>query len=124
MFGRLTQRREKNYLREALDLEYYTHVESALRVPEVAGEASHRIHLGKPSLCQLLFVKSYLISIADHCIELLRQSLMCHLDLTPIPRLRLRNSNLQHANQDQVHTCTDFSAIRNWVVENSIVLEN
>ncbi|KAG9241029.1 hypothetical protein BJ878DRAFT_522772 [Calycina marina] len=105
MFGRLTQKHGKNYLREALDLEYYTHVESALRVPEVAGEVSHRIHL-------------------DHCIELLRQSLMCHLDLTPIPRLRLPNSNLQHANQDQVHTCRDFSSIRNWVVENSIVLEN
>lgn len=36
----------QNYLRESLDVEYYTHVESARRVPEVPGKASHRLHLG------------------------------------------------------------------------------
>jgi hypothetical protein len=53
----------------------------------------------------------------DHCIELMRQSLLCHMDLTPVPRRWLVNGNMTHADQDQVHTCRAREPFHDWIQE-------
>jgi hypothetical protein len=50
----------------------------------------------------------------DHCIDQIRQVLMCNADLTPVPTM-WHDSILDHyIDADQVHTCRNFDAIRAW----------
>ncbi|ETI29101.1 hypothetical protein G647_01554 [Cladophialophora carrionii CBS 160.54] len=90
-----------NYIRQALDREYYTDIVFDRTTPVMPGMAGDRLHL-------------------DHCIELLRQSLLCHMDLTPIPKRWLVNGNMLHADQDQMHTCRDVGPIHDWIDGRSI----
>ncbi|KPI44235.1 uncharacterized protein AB675_8344 [Cyphellophora attinorum] len=87
-----------DYVRKALDWEYYTDITVNRTAPEHPGHASHRLHL-------------------DHCIELMRQSFLCHMDLTPIPRRWLVNGNMMHADQDQVHMCRAREPFHDWIQE-------
>jgi hypothetical protein len=55
----------------------------------------------------------------DHCIDYLRQALMCHSDVTPIthaPRPKPYNPALSpwRPNFATPHTCRDFWAIHRW----------
>lgn len=54
----------------------------------------------------------------DHCVDQIRQALMCHADLTPVPMLPIAGApnNLALGN-GEMHTCRDFDAIWAWVEE-------
>ncbi|KAK7018422.1 hypothetical protein R3P38DRAFT_2982688 [Favolaschia claudopus] len=55
-----------------------------------------------------------------HCIGAIRQSLMCHADITPI--VWQWSPRYQEAEQrdDVVHTCRDFDRIKAWAKERSM----
>ncbi|KAB5528940.1 hypothetical protein GE09DRAFT_1149012 [Coniochaeta sp. 2T2.1] len=53
----------------------------------------------------------------DHCLDVLRESIQCHSDLTPIPYRWFPNSQYYYSDSRQVHTCRDFGKIRQWLVE-------
>lgn len=87
-----------NYLRESLYPEYYTSRRDSDPEPWAP---THQLHI-------------------EHCVELIRQSIMCSLDLTLIPKRILGNSEtgpVWHADQNQLHTCRDFAAAREWLIE-------
>lgn len=54
----------------------------------------------------------------DHCVDQIRQALMCHADLTPVPMMPVEGGpeGLIIGN-GEVHTCRDFDAIWAWVEE-------
>ncbi|KAJ5087929.1 hypothetical protein N7456_011545 [Penicillium angulare] len=53
----------------------------------------------------------------SHCIDAIRQSLMCNADISPVPWVW--NSKLQKLRpvENSTHTCRDFEAIRLWAEE-------
>lgn len=53
----------------------------------------------------------------DHCIDSLRQSLMCSSDITPIPYAWYPKFNSVLPATGVMHTCRDFDAIRDWARE-------
>lgn len=65
----------------------------------------------------------------DHCINHLRQIVQCHGDMTPLPVIWVDIKNHAHGGRtipdfDQVHTCRDFTALREWSTEqDQIVLQ-
>ncbi|KAJ7434949.1 hypothetical protein FB451DRAFT_1465929, partial [Mycena latifolia] len=48
----------------------------------------------------------------DHCIDLLRQQIMCQGDMTPLPTKLFELANESYLDADRVHTCRDFSRLR------------
>lgn len=56
----------------------------------------------------------------DHCIDTIRQSLMCHADITPLvfQWSDAHNSIRMHGNV--VHSCRNFDLIKNWALENHV----
>ncbi|KAF6788128.1 hypothetical protein CSOJ01_15098 [Colletotrichum sojae] len=54
----------------------------------------------------------------EHCIDALRQSLMCSADVTPIPWIWREEDHEAKAVAEIAHTCRDFEAIRAWAKEN------
>lgn len=58
----------------------------------------------------------------DHCINHLRQIVQCHGDMTPLPIIwadikEHPNGGRALPDFDQVHTCRDFTALREWSTE-------
>lgn len=50
----------------------------------------------------------------DHCIDILRQTLMCHADITPTPfYYRARDDNVYSA-LAATHRCRRFDKIKDW----------
>lgn len=55
-----------------------------------------------------------------HCIDSLRQTLMCFSDVTPIPFMwDEKVGHVQH-HETIYHTCRDFDAIRSWALDNAM----
>jgi hypothetical protein len=54
-----------------------------------------------------------------HCIEHIRQYIMCAGDLTPIPTRYFPSAKHSYVDPEQMHTCRNFPDIREWVVERS-----
>lgn len=56
----------------------------------------------------------------SHCIDSLRQALMCYVDVTPIPWVwsPLRKEAVPAATIQ--HTCRNFETIKQWTKENHI----
>ncbi|KXL44888.1 MAG: hypothetical protein FE78DRAFT_91107 [Acidomyces sp. 'richmondensis'] len=79
-----------NHLRKTLYVDYYPHYS-----------------MGKP------FQKYHV----DHCIDIIRQAVQCYGDLTPIPVRWFESAHRTFIDSDQIHTCRDFSKIRNWATE-------
>ncbi|RFU35198.1 hypothetical protein B7463_g1173, partial [Scytalidium lignicola] len=50
----------------------------------------------------------------DHCIDLLRQTLMCHGDITPVPFVYKREIDSVHPAMKSTHMCRDYSKIQEW----------
>lgn len=75
-----------NHLRQSLDPEYYPH-------QTLGGTEWHH----------------------DYCIDHLRQMVMCHGDLTPVPSRYVPQIRQFYVNTDQAHTCRNFDAIRSYV---------
>lgn len=53
----------------------------------------------------------------DHCIDSIRQSLMCSSDITPLPYAWWPKYQLVLPVAAAQHTCRDFDAIRDWARE-------
>lgn len=51
----------------------------------------------------------------DHCIDHIRQQLMCHADLTPIPVIWYEGHRRSFVQSDVVHTCRDWDSVRQFV---------
>ena len=54
----------------------------------------------------------------DHCIDHIRQLLMCNADMTPLPVVMYPGKGIDGAPfvmSDVTHTCRDWNAIRTWV---------
>lgn len=56
----------------------------------------------------------------EHCINALRQSLMCSADVTPIPWSWSEKDHDAKAVAEIAHTCRNFDDIRNWALENRV----
>ncbi|KAF2102100.1 hypothetical protein NA57DRAFT_73537 [Rhizodiscina lignyota] len=55
-----------------------------------------------------------------HCIDQIRQHIMCSGDLTPVPTKSydvLDGVSVRYVNSNYPHTCRNFDSIRNWVDE-------
>jgi hypothetical protein len=57
----------------------------------------------------------------DHCIESIRQSLMCSGDITPLPFQWWSRYGELSPVAAVTHTCRDFEALRDWAKENRVV---
>ncbi|OJJ42237.1 hypothetical protein ASPZODRAFT_155448 [Penicilliopsis zonata CBS 506.65] len=53
----------------------------------------------------------------DHCIDTMRQSLMCSADISPIVWNWDPASQSAKGRASTLHTCRDFEAIRQWAIE-------
>lgn len=56
----------------------------------------------------------------DHCIDTIRQSLMCASDLTPLPFVWSEENQKTMEVARVLHTCRNFDAIREWGKENHV----
>lgn len=56
----------------------------------------------------------------DHCIDQIRQSLMCNSDITPIPYAWYPQYQKTMPTTGITHTCRDFDAVRDWALEREI----
>lgn len=50
-----------------------------------------------------------------HCVDQIRQALMCHADLTPVPMKPVEGNEDTLLGNGEMHTCRDFDAIWGWV---------
>ncbi|CZS90856.1 uncharacterized protein RAG0_01745 [Rhynchosporium agropyri] len=76
-------------LRRALDRDHYFNKETKLAYPD----RDHR----------------------DHCLDHIRQQLMCHADLTPIPVIWYEGHGRSFVQSDVVHTCRNWDAVHDFV---------
>lgn len=56
----------------------------------------------------------------EHCIDALRQSLMCASDITPLPWVWVEAAHEAKEVAEVMHTCRNFADIRQWARENTI----
>lgn len=56
----------------------------------------------------------------DHCIDTIRQSLMCTVDVTPLPLIWVEEDQSVKEVAAVLHTCRDFDAVKEWVQEHHI----
>jgi hypothetical protein len=54
---------------------------------------------------------------SDHCIDALRQTLVCHADVSPLPFHVNRFNHKIVPELATRHTCRDFDRIREWARE-------
>lgn len=52
---------------------------------------------------------------SGHCIDQIRQYIMCAGDLTPIPSAYYSGLGSNYVLSDQMHTCRNFDQIRQWL---------
>lgn len=55
----------------------------------------------------------------EHCINYLRQSAMCSLDITPVAVEWTTRWNRRVHHFDTWHTCRDFDKVRGWMLQRS-----
>jgi hypothetical protein len=77
------------------------------------GESSHHGRTDEGYSMNRLSGKVHL----DHCIDQLRQAVMCHSDLTPVPMQEVPGVKGFYIGNGEDHTCRDFDAIWQWVEE-------
>ncbi|KAK1774233.1 hypothetical protein QBC45DRAFT_425612 [Copromyces sp. CBS 386.78] len=53
----------------------------------------------------------------DHCIEQIRQYIMCSGDMTPIPTKYYPSLGRNYVDSDVKHTCRDIEPLRRWMVD-------
>jgi hypothetical protein len=59
-------------------------------------------------------------ALVDYCIDLLRQEIMCHGDLTPVPLVEVKGEGLPVGTfiaEGEGRTCRDFEMVRDWARE-------
>ncbi|KIW69493.1 hypothetical protein PV04_05366 [Phialophora macrospora] len=56
----------------------------------------------------------------EHCLDYVRQSVMCHADLSPVRLVWNENFGREVPDFETWHTCRDYGLIRDWAVENMV----
>ena len=56
----------------------------------------------------------------EHCIDSLRQSLMCSVDVTPIPWVWWEQDQEAKAVAEIAHTCRNFDDVKDWAKQNQV----
>jgi len=59
-------------------------------------------------------------TFADHCIDILRQTLMCHADITPMPYYYRASDDNIYSVLASTQTCRKFDEIKHWAIERQI----
>lgn len=59
----------------------------------------------------------------DHCLNSIRESLMCNADLTPNVWSFNEELNVSQVRFDVQHTCKDWSKLKAWAEENKASVE-
>lgn len=105
-----------NLLRQATHSDYYSHTGGDIDVePE-----DLRGHLGK-RLQEPTIKSTVLTQYADHCIEFLRTNIMCQSDTGVFPFRYYDGYEGHWPDFSTLHTCRNFSAIREWAFEHAVV---
>ncbi|KAG2129547.1 uncharacterized protein EDB93DRAFT_1332252 [Suillus bovinus] len=86
-----------NFLRKSTWPEYYEPMDISFQdAPEVV-----RMHL-------------------DHCIEMIRQNIMCNADVTTITWYWVEGHKIPYPNFNTRHQCRDYEKILDWAVEHAV----
>lgn len=56
----------------------------------------------------------------DHCVDSIRQSLMCSADISPLVWQWKEEFQETKIRADVVHSCRDFESIRQWAVDHQM----
>jgi hypothetical protein len=75
------------------------------------------MHFGKKILAPKRFIRLANYLVTDHCVEHMRQYIMCAGDLTPIPTKFFPSVNHSYVDPERPHTCRNFQKVRDWVLE-------
>ncbi|KAL7937842.1 tat pathway signal sequence [Trichoderma chlorosporum] len=70
------------------------------------------------------YTQPYLRGHADHCVDMLRESIMCHGDTTLIVYHWIKGYVDPVPDFSTVHTCRNPEAILDWMQTNQIILKN
>lgn len=89
-----------NLLRKASWAEYYGPIDTSFQAsPEIL-----RMHL-------------------DHCVEMLRQNIMCHADVTMISWYWVEGRTVPYPNFNIRHRCRNFEKIMDWSAEHAVHID-
>ena len=113
-----------NWVRKALRPERY----AAMNM-EMLGEAQKLerfVHIGESNRPAAWVLGSWRLMTdvggADHCIESLRQSLMCSADVSPVIWHWKKEGGLV-LDMNNTHVCRDFDMIKDWAQEHMMTRE-
>ncbi|KAK4214178.1 hypothetical protein QBC37DRAFT_482433 [Rhypophila decipiens] len=98
-----------NNLRKALNPAYYG------TVAEIGHGASPKGHDGSRTRARSEEEGGFLHQ--DHCIEQIRQYVMCSGDMTPIPTKYYPGLGRNYVESDVPHTCRNFDLLHDWMVD-------
>jgi len=103
-----------NHLRKVIDSDYY----------QSQGQHRLRIHMGKAAILRLTCTTGPDTTSSDHCLDVLRQSVQCHGDLTPIRTGASPTApTTYYSDSVQVHKCRNFDKVRDWLTRNRELFE-
>ncbi|PLB48380.1 hypothetical protein P170DRAFT_427466 [Aspergillus steynii IBT 23096] len=94
----------------ALDVFHQLHCLNMIRLKLWAGESPAYIN-------HTLDAEMTEMNHIDHCLDSVRQSVMCHSDIAPITWTWDDSSGSAKGVLTNHHTCRDFEAIRTWAME-------
>jgi len=60
----------------------------------------------------------------SHCLDALRQSLMCSSDITPLPWIWDQTAREAKEVAEVQHTCRNFEKIQRWALDNRVMQFN
>ena len=78
-------------------------------------------HWGKSSILVEHETHSNSSGTLEHCIDTLRQTIMCHADVTPLPwRVEDPPTSRLTPRLATTHVCRNFTKIQNWAIEHNL----
>ncbi|PGH08527.1 hypothetical protein AJ80_07847 [Polytolypa hystricis UAMH7299] len=107
---------DPGYYIAGLDVFHQLHCLNMLRKYFWAAE----LGLNKSSLMHRAVDKTFERSHMDHCIDAVRQSLMCSADIAPITWAWSERDHMGKASANSNHTCRDFDRLMEWGKANRV----
>ncbi|KAI1739813.1 hypothetical protein F4680DRAFT_466302 [Xylaria scruposa] len=74
----------------------------------------------RPPFCVPPEIENWDIMHIDHCLEILRRRIACTADLGVVPFLWLGNGGRLTGDNVRMHTCGDYDAIKQFVIDNGV----
>lgn len=59
----------------------------------------------------------YVEAHRDHCLEHVRQYIMCHADMAPIPTKYFKSIDRNYVLSDMPHVCRNFDKLQDWILD-------